>query len=67
MNFSKENILVLSIFGIFFSLIVFFYANEIHEDVYGMIYVSPIIVGVVLSLSLALHYKKSRSFYCGFW
>jgi len=65
-NFTKENIVILSLFGMFFGIIVLFYADYVHEDVYAMIYASPIIVCVVISLSLSYHYKKSRNFSLGF-
>lgn len=59
--FYKENTLLLIISGLFFGIIIFFYSDYIHEDVYGMIYISPIIVCVVLSFSMSIHYKKSRN------
>jgi len=65
-NFDKENIVILSLFGMFFGIIVLFYADYVHEDVYAMIYASPIIVCVVISLSLSYHYKKSRDFSLAF-
>jgi len=65
-NLSKENLLMLSIFAIFFAVIVLFYADSIHDDVYGMIYMSPIILCIVLSFSLFRRYKKTRNFSLGF-
>jgi len=62
MMFRKEIITILSIFTVFFSLVVFYYSNKIHDDVYAMIYVSPIIILVILSFSLSRRYKK-----CGFF
>ena len=63
----KENIMILVLFGILFGIIVFFYADDTPDDVYGMIYISPIIVCIVLSFSLFKHYKKTRSFSYGFF
>jgi len=65
-NFHKENIVILSLFGIFFGIIVLFYSDYIHDDVYAMIYTSPIIVCVVISISLFYRYKKSHNFSFGF-
>jgi len=65
-TFQKENIGLLSLFGIIFGIIVLFYADHIHDDVYAMIYVSPIIICIIISLSLSHHYKKSHNFSMGF-
>jgi len=65
-NFHKENLLILFIFGILFGIIVFFYSDSVHENVYGMIYVTPIIICIVMSLSLYIHYKKSHNFSLAF-
>lgn len=65
-NFHKENIVILSLFGIFFGIIVLFYSDHIHDDVYAMIYTSPIIVCVVISVSLFCRYNKSHNFSFGF-
>ena len=62
----NENIVLLSIFGIIFTIIVFFYADDIHNDVYAMIYTSPIIICVIISLSHSHHYKNSYSFSLAF-
>jgi len=65
-NSHKNNILVLSILAIFFAVTVLFYADSIHDDVYGMIYMSPIVLCTILSLSLFRQYKKTRNFSLGF-
>lgn len=65
-NHYRENIIILSTFGLFFGIIVFFYADSTPNDVYGMIYISPIIVCIALSLALAKRYKKTRNFSYGF-
>lgn len=60
--FRKEIILILSVFVIFFIMVVLFYDKQIHDDVYSMIYVSPVVVAIILSFSLSRRYKK-----CGFF
>jgi len=65
-NFHKENIVILSLFGIIFTTIVLFYSDYVHENVYAMIYASPIIVCIVISLSLSYRYKKLSNFFLGF-
>lgn len=62
MIFNKEIIIILSIFSIFFSIIVLWYSDEIPEDIYSMMHVSPIIITTILSFSLSRRYKK-----CGFF
>jgi len=64
--FYKENMIMLSLFGIIFGLIVFLYADSVHDNVYAMIYTSPIIVCVVIALSLFCRYKKSHNFSLAF-
>lgn len=49
----------------FFSLIVLLYSDEIHDDIYAMIYVSPTIITIFLSFSLSRKYKKSGFFSYG--
>jgi len=66
MSFYKENMLILLLFGIIFGIIVFFYSNSTHEDVYTMIYVSPIIVCIVMSVHISRRSKKSPIFSLGF-
>jgi len=63
--FRKEISAILSIFVTFFSLIVLFYSNNIHEDIYAMIYISPIVITIILSFSLSRRYKKCRFFSYG--
>jgi len=66
MNFHKENIILLSIFGIIFGLVVFFYSDTTHEHVYSMIYLAPIILCVIISIHISRRYKKSQYFSLGF-
>lgn len=63
--FYTENIAIFGIFAIFFSIIVLFYSEDIPEDVYGMIYMTPIIVTIIMSFSLSRRYRKIASFCYG--
>jgi hypothetical protein len=61
--FDSENIFIFGIFVVFFSIIVLFYSEQVHENVYGLIYMAPIVVITIMSFSLAYKYKKVTCFF----
>jgi len=63
--FNKENIILLSYFALFFGIIVLVYGDEVPEDVYAIIYTTPLVVIVIMSLSLSRRYKKIAYFSYG--
>jgi hypothetical protein len=62
----NQNIFIFSLFVIFFSIIVLFYSEETPEDVYGLIYMTPIIIIVILAISLNRLYRKTPDFNYGY-
>lgn len=64
--FYRETMAVFALFVIFFSLIVLFYSEETPEDVFGIIYMTPIIVISIMSFSLARVYRKIPAFFYGY-
>lgn len=66
MNLYNDRLPALIIFGSLFGIIVCVYSDFIHNDVYAMIYVSPIIISISFSMSLFRKYKKSIHYKRGF-
>lgn len=64
--FYRETIAIFVIFVTLFSLIVLFYSEKTTEDVFGIIYMTPIIVISIMSFSLAKVYRKITAFFYGF-
>ncbi len=63
--FIKENIIIFTLLVVFFSIIVLIYGDVIHEDVYAIIYTTPIIIIAIMSLSLSKKYRKIAHFCYG--
>jgi len=64
-DLTLENIAIFAIFVVLFSTVVLFYHNETPEDVYAMIYMTPMFIVAIMSLSLARRYRKIAHFYYG--
>lgn len=63
--FDKENIAIFVLFVTLFSIIVLVYGDDTNEDVFALIYTTPIIVIAIMSLSLSKKYRKIAHFCYG--
>lgn len=65
MNFNQENIALIIVIIVFFSIIVFVYGNELNEDIYSMMFTLPIAICAVMAFTLSVKYKKVPKFCLG--